>query len=121
MNIELIREYCLSKRGVTEDFPFDEVTLVIRVMDKMFVLLSLDKPDYVAMKCDPEYAMELREHYLEIEGAKHFNKKYWNQINLQGVVPDSLIRELIDHSYNEVIKKFTRKMRAQFEALVDEP
>lgn len=120
MNIELIREYCLQKRGVTEDFPFDDVTLVIRVMDKMFVLLSLDNPDYVAMKCEPEYAVELRELYSEIDGAKHFNKKYWNQINLCGSVPDSLIKELIDHSYNEVIKKFTRKLRAQYEAIPNE-
>lgn len=117
MDIELIREYCLQKQGVTEDFPFDEVTLVIRVMDKMFVLLSLDKPDYVAMKCEPTYAVELREQYSEIEGARHFNKKHWNQIDLSGSVPDALIKELIDHSYNEVIKKFTRKLRAQYDAL----
>lgn len=117
MNIESIREYCLQKKATSEGFPFDEVTLVIKVMDKMFVLLSLDKLDFVAMKCDPEYAIELREQYSEIEGAKHFNKKYWNQIDLSGHVPDAVIKELIDHSYNEVIKKFTRKLRAEYEAL----
>ncbi len=118
MNVELVREYCLQKKGVTEDFPFDETTLVIRVMNKMFTLISLDKPDLIVMKCNPEYAIELRERYSGIEGAFHFNKKYWNQVSLSGDVDDSLIKQLIDHSYEEVIKKFTRKLRAEYDALL---
>lgn len=117
MDIESAREYCLQKKGVTEDFPFDETTLVIRVMNKMFVLMDLENPDKITMKCDPEYAIELRERYSGIEGAYHFNKKYWNQVMFDGSVSDSLIKQLIDHSYEEVIKKFTRKLRAEYDAL----
>lgn len=117
MDIESAREYCLQKKGVTEDFPFDETTLVIRVMNKMFVLMDLETPDKITMKCDPEYAIELRERYSGIEGAYHFNKKYWNQVMFDGSVGDSLIKQLIDHSYEEVIKKFTRKLRAEYDAL----
>jgi len=117
MDIESAREYCLQKKGVTEDFPFDETTLVIRVMNKMFVLMDLETPDKITMKCDPEYAIELRERYSGIEGAYHFNKKYWNQVMFDGSVDDALIKQLIDHSYEEVIKKFTRKLRAEYDAL----
>ena len=69
MDIESAREYCLQKKGVTEDFPFDETTLVIRVMNKMFVLMDLERTDKITMKCDPEYAIELRERYSGIEGT----------------------------------------------------
>ena len=70
--------------------------------------------DWFCLKCDPEYAIELREHYAGITGAWHWNKKYWNQIAItHGDVPDALIRSLIDHSYNEVVKKLPRKLRDQ--------
>ena len=68
-------------------------------------------------ECDPEYALELREHYAAIEGAYHFNKKYWNQVFLDGDVDDKLVKQLIDHSMEEVLKKFTKKMRTEYEAL----
>ena len=106
MNVETIREYCLSKKGVTESFPFDDVSLVMKVIDKM-----------IALKCDPERAIELREHYAGIEGAYHFNKKYWNGVYFDKDVDDKLIKELVDHSYEEVIKKFTKKLRAEYDAL----
>ena len=105
MNVETIREYCLSKKGVTESFPFDNVSLVMKVMDKMFALIDL------------EGAIELREHYAGIEGAYHFNKKYWNGVYFDRDVDDKLIKELVDHSYEEVIKKFTKKLRAEYDAL----
>ena len=105
MDIETAREYCLSKKAVTECFPFDEYSLVMKVMNKMFALI------------DPEYALELREHYVAIEGAYHFNKKYWNQVFLDGDVDDKLLKQLIDHSVEEVLKKFTKKMRTEYEAL----
>ena len=114
MNIESIREYCLSKPCATEDFPFDETTLVFRVMNKIFACISLDDPDWFCLKCDPDYAIELRDQYSSIVGAWHWNKKYWNQIAItQTDVPDALIRDLIDHSYSEVVKKMPRKLRDQ--------
>lgn len=117
MDIETAREYCLSQKAVTECLPFDDTSLVMKVMDKMFVLIDLESANLITMKCDPEYAIELRERYSAIEGAYHFNKKYWNQIFLDGDVDDSLIRKLIDHSIEEVLKKFTKKKRAEYDAL----
>lgn len=117
MDIEAAREYCLSKKATTEDTPFGEDVLVIRVMGKMFLCINLNTPDRITMKCDPEYALELRERYNAIEGAWHFNKKYWNQVFLDGDADDRLIKHLMDHSYEEVIKKFTKKMRNEYEAL----
>lgn len=116
MNIEEARAYCLDCPVAEEGFPFDETTLVIRVMGKMFAVLDLEKPDTITLKCDPEYALELRERYPdEIQGAFHFNKKYWNQVRFDASLEDKLIRELIDHSYQEVLKKFTKKMRQEYE------
>ena len=114
---ETAREYCLSKKAVTECFPFDEYSLVMKVMDKMFALIDLESANKICLKCDPEYALELREHYVAIEGAYHFNKKYWNQVFLDGDVDDKLLKQLIDHSMEEVLKKFTKKMRTEYEAL----
>ena len=114
MDIEALRQYCLSKKAATECFPFDETTLVFKVVDRMFLLVDLEHPDCVSMKCNPDYAIELREHYNGIKGAYHFNKKYWNQVALNSDVPDSLIRKLIDHSYEEVVGKFTKKQRDVF-------
>lgn len=111
MDIETLRQYCLSKPAVTECFPFDETSLVFKVVDRMFLLVDLEHPDHASMKCNPDYAIELRDHYNGIEGAYHFNKKYWNQVALESDVPDQLIRQLIDHSYEEVVRKFTKKQR----------
>lgn len=117
MDIETAREYCLSKKAVTECLPFDDTSLVMKVMDKMFALIDLESANKISMKCDPVYAIELRERYSAIEGAYHFNKKFWNQIDLDGDVDDRLIKELIDHSIEEVLKKFTKKKRAEYDAL----
>lgn len=107
----------ISINIVTECFPFDEYSLVMKVMDKMFALIDLESANKICLKCDPEYALELREHYAAIEGAYHFNKKYWNQVFLDGDVDDKLLKQLIDHSMEEVLKKFTKKMRTEYEAL----
>lgn len=117
MDVEIIREYCLSKKGVTESFPFDDISLVMKVMNKMFALIDLEEANSITLKCDPERAIELRERYSGIEGAYHFNKKYWNGVYFDADVDDKLIKELVDHSYEEVIKKFTKKMRAEYDAL----
>lgn len=117
MDIESIREYCIRKKAVTECFPFDEYNLVFKVVNKMFALINLENPDRIFLKCEPEYAIELRDRYNGIEGAFHFNKKHWNQVYVESDVSDSLIKELIDHSYNEVIKKFTRRQKEQYNEL----
>lgn len=111
MNVEEAREYCISKPLAEESFPFDDTTLVVKVCNKMFALIPLDAPDYIALKCEPEWAVELRERYDSIRGAAHFNKKYWNSVLLDSDVPDALIRQMIDHSYDEVIKKLPRRDR----------
>lgn len=111
MNIEEIREYCLSKKTTTECFPFDEDTLVFKVAGKMFALSALEKPANIVLKCDPDRAIELREHYSSIYGAYHMNKTMWNQIDIDGSVPNELIFDLIDHSYNLVVAKMSKKDR----------
>lgn len=110
MNVEEVREYCLSLPLATEDFPFDNTTLVFRVLGKIFALLSLDGSDWFALKCAPDYAIELREEHPEISGAFHLNKKYWNQVNIEGNLPDSFIQSLIRHSYSQVVKKFPKRV-----------
>ncbi|MDR3118098.1 MAG: MmcQ/YjbR family DNA-binding protein [Mediterranea sp.] len=115
MDIKSVRLYCLCKKAVTEGFPFDGDTLVFKVMDKMFALIDLESASKIALKCDPEYAIELRERYYGVEGAYHFNKKYWNQVFFYSDVDDKLLKHLIDHSYNEVLKKFTKEKRAEYD------
>lgn len=104
MNIEQIREYCLKKKGVTEEFPFDEETLVFKVMGKIFLLASLESiPLQINLKCDPERAIELREEYEAVHPGYHMNKVHWNTIILDGTVPAKKIFEWIDDSYNLVV------------------
>lgn len=116
MDIETFREYCLAKKGVTESFPFNETTLVFKVMGKMFALLPLDNPVSVNLKCEPEYALELREEYdgLIIPGF-HMSKKHWNTVSLVDNLSYSLIRSLVDHSYGEVVKKLKKADREALE------
>lgn len=103
MNIEQIREYCLKKKGVTEEFPFDEETLVFKVMGKIFLLASLDSiPLQINLKCDPEKAVELREEYEVVQPGYHMNKKHWNTIIIDCSVSTRKIFEWIDDSYNLV-------------------
>jgi predicted DNA-binding protein (MmcQ/YjbR family) len=105
MNIEQIREYCLKKKCVTEEFPFDEETLVVKVLGKIFILASLDSiPLQLNLKCDPEKAVELREEYEAVQPGYHMNKKHWNTIVIDGSIPNKKILEWIDHSYNLVAK-----------------
>lgn len=108
MDIESLREYCLSKKGADESFPFDDETLVFKVGGKIFACISLNQPDCLVLKCDSERVIELRERYSYIQPAYHFNKKYWNQIRLS-MAGNSFVKELIDHSYSEVLKKLTKK------------
>ena len=97
MNIEEAREYCLSLKNVTECFPFDDVSLVFKVEGKMFLLLPLDAVEpCVSLKCSTDYVEDLRERYTAVEGAWHFNKKYWNTIYLDRDMPDSEIAKALN-------------------------
>jgi len=111
MNIEEFREYCLSKAHVTEEFPFDEVTLVFKVAGKMFTLTGLDGDFTFNLKCNPELAIELRETYSCVKPGYHMNKKHWNTIEADGSVSDQKLREWIDHSYDLVVAGLPKKMR----------
>lgn len=118
MNIEEVREYCIAKKGSSESFPFDEVSLVIKVGNKMFALLSLDEnPQRMSLKCNPGYAEELREQYASVQPAYHFNKKHWNMVILDGSVSDKNLKQWIDHSYELVIKGMTKKERDEIGSL----
>jgi predicted DNA-binding protein (MmcQ/YjbR family) len=111
MNIESLRNYCLSKKGVTESFPFDETTLVFKVMGKMFALTGLeDEILTVNLKCNPENAIRLREEFPAIQPGYHMNKKHWNTIIVDGSIPDEQIFQWMDDSYNLVVKSLSRKL-----------
>lgn len=114
MNIESLRNYCLSLPMSTEDMAFGEDYLLFRVCDHIFACCGLMRTDYFVLKCDPDYAVELRERYQEIEPAWHWNKKYWNQLSMSGSLTDEFIMSLIRHSYSEVVKKFPRRLRLQY-------
>jgi len=116
MNIEQLREYCLKKKGVTDGFPFDQDTLVFKVLGKMFALFPLEKWEKgegsVNLKCDPDYSEELRAEFESITAGWHMSKKHWNSVYIyKGELKPQFICELIDHSYDMVVKGMTKKMR----------
>jgi len=118
MNISQLHEYCLNKKGVTETFPFDKDTLVFKVLGKMFALFPLEKWEKgegsVNLKCDPDYALELRETYQSIEAGWHMSKKHWNSLYIyKGELSSKLVLQLIDHSYDMVVKGMPKKMREE--------
>jgi len=116
MNVEEIREYCIAKKAVTESFPFDETTLVFKVMNKMFCLLGLD--DFrVSLKNDPEKNIALRGRYSAIYEGYHLHKEHWNTIELNGTVPTSMLKELIDDSYNIIVQSLPKKKQEEYKNL----
>ncbi len=119
MNIEQFREYCISKKGVEETFPFGEHTLVFKVMGKMFALTGLEThPATANLKCDPERAIELREEYDGlIRPGYHMSKVHWNTVELERNIPHQLVIELIDHSYVLVVQSLTKKLQAELASL----
>ena len=117
MNVEDYRDYCLKKPGVTEGFPFGEQTIVFKVMNKIFSLTGVENFVRINLKCDPELAIELREEFHSIKPGFHMNKKHWNTIENEGDVTDKKIFELTDLSYNLVVKKLTKKLKAQLKLL----
>lgn len=118
MDIDAFRAYCLAKKGASEDFPFDEVTLCLRVMGKIFAITGLDNEGFqVNLKCDPDYALELRERYAEIQPGWHMNKAHWNTVDFEGSLDTQLLRRLIDHSYELVAKSLKKADRLALESL----
>ena len=113
MDLETVREYCLSKNGVTESLPFDEDTPVYKVMGKMFCLANLTPPFSINLKCDPEKAVELREKYDDVQPGYHMSKIHWNTIFLATNISDKLIFEWIDDSYNLVASKLSKSDKAK--------
>ena len=112
MTITFFREYCLAKPGTSEDTPFDENTLCLRVGGKIFAILDIDQFESVNLKCDPEWAAELREQFPGIQPGYHMNKKHWNTVMADGSVSDKLILELTDHFYDLVFNSLPSKIRA---------
>lgn len=115
MNIESVREYCLSLPHATEDFPFDETTLAFRIGGRIFAMIDLERTEWFVLKCNPDMAIELREKYAEISPAWHMNKRHWNQINLFGYLSEELICSLIRHSYSLVVQKLPKALRLSFD------
>ena len=113
MNIEEARIYCLGKPGATEDFPFDETTLVFRVEGKIFACVDLENISWFCVKCDADRAVDLRDRYSSITPAWHWIKKYWNQLDIESL-PHALVCDCIDHSYEEVLKKLPKKIRVKY-------
>jgi predicted DNA-binding protein (MmcQ/YjbR family) len=113
MNVEEIREYCLLMKEVAESFPFDNETLVFKVNNKMFLLMSLDGPLRISLKCDPERAIELREQYAAVFPGYHMNKRLWNTVQIDGSIDDELIKEWISDSYRVVVASMPKKERTR--------
>lgn len=117
MDIEYIRDYCLCKKGATEDTAFGPDTLLYRVCGKIFACIDLERPNLVVLKCDPDYAIELRDSHHGIVGAWHWNKKHWNEVHFETDVDDALILQLVDHSYDLVVRKLPKKTLYYFNEL----
>lgn len=111
MNIEEYRNYCLAKKEVTEEFPFDQNTLVFKVLGKMFALTDVQDFQSVNLKCDPEKAIELRETYSFVRPGYHMNKKHWNTIDMTWELEDAQLKQWIDESYDLVVKSLPKKQQ----------
>ncbi|MBE0637476.1 MAG: MmcQ/YjbR family DNA-binding protein [Bacteroidales bacterium] len=116
MNVEDLRTYCLSKKAVTECTPFDDVTLVFKVAGKMFALLPIDEIELsINLKCDPERAIVLRERYPAVLPGYHMSKTHWNTVMIDGTFSRDEIFEMIDHSYDLIVKSLNRRQRELLE------
>jgi len=109
MNIEELRDFCLSFKGTTEDFPFDETTLVFKVAGKIFLITGIGSYESVTLKCDPGKAIELREQYPNVLPGYHMSKKHWNTVILEGMLTDCQLKEWITESYNLVVLGLSTK------------
>jgi predicted DNA-binding protein (MmcQ/YjbR family) len=122
MNIEEIRDYCLSKNAVTESTPFDDVTLVFKVAGKMFGIVPMDETELkITLKCDPDLAIQLREEFPCVRPGYHTSKKHWNTIAIDGSVGKEKIIEWIDHSYAMVVKGLPAGLRSEHNLVIPQP
>lgn len=115
MNVEEIRNYCISKKAVTESFPFDNETLVFKVAGKIFALLNLNGDLSINLKCDPEKAIELREQYTNVIPGYHMNKIHWNTVMVDDNINDKNLFQWIDESYHLIVNSLSKKQRELFE------
>lgn len=112
MNVEELRDYCLSKKGASESTPFDDVTLVFKVGGKMFALIPLDENELsINLKCEPEHAVALREKYAAVKPGYHMNKTHWNTVMVDGSIGKSELLQMVDQSYDLIVKSLTRKQQ----------
>lgn len=109
MHIESLREYYLQKPGAEETMPFGDDTLVFKVIGKIFLLISLKEANRFNVKCDPDLAIELRERYSEVQPGFHMNKTHWNTVYLDGSLTEKQLLEMIDHSYELIVKSLPKK------------
>ena len=116
MNIEEYRSFCLQLKGVEEDLPFDNNTLVYKVMGKMFCAFGLSEFTRINLKCEPEKSLELRETYKGIKPGFHMNKKHWNSIYLDEDVPWKVVLDLTKHSYDLVANSLTKKLKEELKS-----
>lgn len=117
MNIESYRTYCLSKKGVTEEFPFDKNTLVFKVMGKMFALTDVEAFEGINLKVDPEEGAALRDQYEFVQAAYHMSKKHWITVDMKGAVPEKLLKAWIDRSYDLVVGGLTKSKKLALNSL----
>lgn len=121
MNTKTLHDYCMSKKGTEETYPFDSTTTVFKVMGKMFALLPTDTPadqaPPISLKCDPAFAQVLRQTYTAVQPGYHLNKQHWNTVTCDDSIPEDEIYEWIDHSYNLVVKSLTKKDQTTLAAL----
>ena len=117
MNIESYRSFCLSKKGVTEEFPFGVETIVFKVMGKMFTLTDVIEYKSINLKCDPETGAELRERYPAVQPGYHMNKKHWITVAMDGSVPDKLLKAWIEASYDLVVNGLSKSEKLILDSL----
>ncbi len=115
MDIETLRDYCLSLKGVNEKMPFDDKVLVFTVKDKMFCLTDIETYEFVNLKCDPEEAIALREQYNEVTPGFHMNKKHWNSVKPSGNITEDLMKKWILDSYQLVVKGLPKKVQKELQ------
>lgn len=111
MDLQGFQQFCLSFNGVTEEFPFDESTLVYKVSGKIFALSNVENFDFISLKCDPDDALAYRAAFESVKAGYHLNKRHWNTVTLTGEVPDQLLRDWIEASYRLAAAGLSAKLR----------